>query len=74
MSKKAKRIGDAITVENKDRKFGSATHYIYIRLQSENGDEKEYLFTSAELVKADVRARSNKEDLPEIGWLRNLID
>ena len=74
MSKKAKRIGDAITVENKDRKFGAATQYVYVRLQCEDKQEKVYLFTHNELARAEKRAAKNKEDLPVISWLRNLLD
>lgn len=69
-----KRIGDVVTVENTERKFGSALNYYCIRAQFENGVEKPLLFTSEEIAEASKRAEANPEDLPEISWIRNLID
>jgi hypothetical protein len=71
---KAKRIGDVITVKNKDRKFGSALEYAYVRVQFEDGTEKPLLFTTAQIDEAKVRAEVNSEDLPKVGWFKNILD
>jgi hypothetical protein len=72
--KYAKRIGDLQEVTNKGRKFGSALKYFYVRLQSPNGEEKEYLFTENEVLKAEQRARINPEDLLKISKIRDFVD
>ena len=69
-----KRIGDVVTVENKDRKFGSTLNYHYVRVQLESGREVPLLFTDNEIAEAERRADANPEDLPKVSWLRNLID
>jgi len=74
MTQKSKRIGDVITVDNEERKFGAATQYVYLRVQLEDGAEKPLLFTANEMDVASLRAENNKEDLPTVGWLRDLID
>lgn len=74
MTLKSKRIGDVITVENEDRKFGSALQYVYLRVQLEDGTEKPLLFTAHEMDEASARAEANPEDLPTVSWLRDLID
>lgn len=71
---KAKRIGDIVTVENKDRKFAAAPKYNYFRLQKEDGEEIELLATDEDMRRMQERANKNREDLPEIGWLRDLVD
>lgn len=72
--KYAKRIGDLQLVSNKSRKFGSNKQYFYVRLQSANGEEKEYLFTENEVFQANKRAQINPEDLLKISKFRNLVD
>ena len=71
---KAKRIGDLMTVANKNKKFAANTSYKYLRVQDENNDEFELLFTENEIRIARERALKNPEDLPTVGWLRNLLD
>lgn len=71
---KAKRIGDSIKVINKQRKLNAAAEYFYVRIQAEDGSESEYLFTEKELANAKARAQKNPEDLPKIGWIRDLLD
>ena len=72
--KYAKRLGDLQEVSNKNRKFGSALKYFYVRLQYPNGDEKECLFTENEILKAIGRAKVNPEDLLKISKVKNLLD
>jgi len=72
--KYAKRIGDLQLVSNKSRKFGSNKRYFYVRLQSPDGEEKEYLFTENEIFQANKRAQINPEDLLKISKFRNLVD
>lgn len=71
---KAKRIGDLQLVENKARRFGSAKEYLFARLQYPTGLEMPMLFTVAELERAERRAEENREDLPSVGILRDLLD
>ena len=52
-------------VDNKDRKFGSTLEYYPIRIEAENGDIVNALFTKSQLDKAIFRAYSNPEDVPE---------
>lgn len=69
-----KRIGDAVIVKNKERKFGSAEEYVFLRIQTEDGLESPLLFTANEIEIAFSRAKRNQEDLPKINWLQNLLD
>jgi hypothetical protein len=71
--KKSKRVGDIITVENTERKFGSANEYMYMMTQLEDGTEIPILFTIAEFHVMMARAEKNTEDLPKVGWLRNIL-
>lgn len=72
--KYAKRIGDLQKVSNKARKFGSSKEYFYVRLQSPNGEENEYLFTENEIFQARKRAQINPEDLLKLSRFRDLTD
>ena len=74
MTQKSKRIGDVITVENQERRFGSATQYVYVRVQLETGEEVPLLFTNHEMDEARARAEANTEDLPKVGWVRDIFD
>jgi hypothetical protein len=67
--------GRLIEVENKDRKFGSATSYIAIQVEDANGrNERCILFTEAEIAKAEERAKKNPEDLTKKGFFTDLLD
>lgn len=68
-----KRIGDINRVGNKNRRFGSCSHYFHFRGQL-NGEEAHYLFTEAELTAAKERAEKNQEDLINPSTLRDLLD
>lgn len=73
MSKVVK--GRIITVENKERKFGASDTYYAIQVEDDKGrNEQCLLFTSAELKKAQERAKRNPEDLTKKGFITNLID
>lgn len=74
MSKSAKRIGDIQVVENKDKHFAANSEYFHIRVQKEDGEEISLLFTERELSVAKERARKNPEDLPKVGFFRDLFD
>lgn len=62
-------FGEFRKVENKDRKFGSATHYWHIRMDVE-GEERptcvDLLFTEQELEEAAKRAADNPEDYMDL--------
>jgi hypothetical protein len=67
--------GRLIEVENKDRKFGSATSYIAVQVEDEDGsNERCILFTQDEINKACERAKKNPEDLTKKGFFTNLFD
>ena len=52
-------------VENKDRKFGSATEYYPIYIKRRNGDLVPALFTLDQIQSAIDRATKNPEDIEE---------
>jgi hypothetical protein len=67
--------GRLISVDNTERKFGSAESYIAIQVEdSDGGNERCLLFTDAEIAKAEERAKKNPEDLTEKGFFTNLLD
>jgi hypothetical protein len=67
--------GRLISVENKNRAFGSAKSYIAIQVEDANGsNERCLLFTDAEIAKAEERAKKNPEDLTKKGFLTDLLD
>ena len=70
----AGRIGDAIRVKNQESKTSANEDYLYTRIQLEDGEELELLFTDEQITTAIERAKKNPEDLPEINWLRDLLD
>ena len=69
-----KRMGDVVSVENTERRFGAAPVYLYLRVQLETGEEVPLLFTDFEMVQAMNRAKANTEDLPKVSWVRNILD
>ena len=73
MSKVVK--GRIISVENKDRAFGSANQYLAIQVEDADGsNERCLLFTEAQIAEAQERADKNKEDLTTKGFFTDLID
>ncbi len=67
--------GRLISVDNTDRKFGSANNYIAIQVEDSNGgNERCLLFTNDEIAKAEIRASKNPEDLTKKGFFTNLLD
>lgn len=70
----AKRLGDIQEVVNSKPHWAAATKYNHIRVQFPDGAEKHLLFTDREIKIALNRAAKNPEDLPEVSWLRDLID
>lgn len=51
-------------VENKDRRFGSATEYYPAMVEDPDGIQTPALFTSAQIEEAQERAVRNPEDIP----------
>lgn len=79
---KAGRLGDARLVRNllsvkdaldRSRMEPDACWY-HLRVQFEDGREKDLLFTRFEIARALKRARENPEDIPKVSALRNLLD
>lgn len=51
-------------VENKSKKSSANDHYNMIVVDNNLGELEELLFTDSDLMKAVVRRRKNKEDIP----------
>jgi len=67
--------GRLISVDNKNRKFGSAKNYISIQVEDSNGrNERCLLFTKAEIARAEERAEKNIEDLTKKNFFTKLFD
>jgi|TARA_Y100000310_G_C20451160_1_gene700809 hypothetical protein len=67
--------GRLFAVQNKNRKFGSVTKYIFTYLEDSKGDnETPYLFTPNQLRVAKKRAEANPEDLLEKDFLTDWLD
>ena len=67
--------GRLFAVQNKNRKFGSVTKYIFTYLEDSKGDyETPYLFTPSQLRVAKKRAEANPEDLLEKDFLTDWLD
>lgn len=60
-------------VENKDRKFGSALEYYPTRIEDEDGQVFNALFTKNEIEVAMERAEANPEDIPKVTFLEGLF-
>lgn len=71
---KAGRLGDLQEVLNQDKLPAAAKKYSHLRVQLPSGEETSLLFTDYEIKKAIERAKKNPEDLPQVGWLRDLFD
>lgn len=52
-------------VDNQDRKFGSSNEYYPCRLEDEDGNDVNALFTKDQIATAVQRALRNPEDVPE---------
>ncbi len=74
MAIKAKRTGDLQTVENTQAHWAAVSKYNFIKVQLEDGTEVPLLFTDKEIERAKNRATKNPEDLPKVGFFRNLFD
>lgn len=73
-SRVSKRLGDMVLLENLDKKPAAAEKYNHIRVQFPDGEERHLLFTDHEIKVALDRANKNPEDLPQVSWLRDLLD
>jgi hypothetical protein len=58
-------LPNARIVNNKDRKFGAARHYIYLKMKIKDDIQGSFncLFTAKEVADANERAEKNSEDL-----------
>lgn len=70
----SKRIGDVLIIENTNKITNADKEYYYIRVQMPDGSELPLMFTDSEFNEAIERAKKNPEDVPEISWIRNLLD
>lgn len=67
--------GRLISIENKEKLFGSSSYYIAVQVEDSDGsNERCLLFTEKELEKAEYRASRNPEDLTKKGFITNLFD
>jgi len=71
------RLGRIIRVTNNKIKSFSHESDSYLAVWVKDGDglnPRCLLFTDTELVRAEMRAAKNKEDLTERSWISKLID
>ena len=66
-------LHDSDLVENTERKFGSARHYLlaYYRV---NGELRPLLFTDEQLIEAGLRADKNPEDIRPRPFFSRVMD
>lgn len=69
-----KRIGDVLVIENTNKITNADGEYYYIRVQMPDGTELPLMFTDYEFNVAIERAKKNTEDIPEVSWLRDILD
>jgi hypothetical protein len=68
------KLGRLVSVENKDRKFGSATEYKLLWIEDSDGcNERPILLTDHEIEAARNRAIANTEDIVAQSKLWNLL-
>ena len=69
------KSGRVFSVENKDRKLGSALNYNAVWVENQDGrNERCLLFTENELKVAKARADKNREDLLSKSGLTDFFD
>lgn len=79
---RAGRLGDVRVVRNllsmreatDRRKLEADDCWYHLRVQFEDGKERDLLFTRLEVARAIKRARDNPEDVPDVNALRDLLD
>lgn len=67
------RISDIQKIINQKKLPAAAAKYNHIRVSINNKDLN-LLFTDHDIRVALERSNKNKEDIPEVNWLRDLID
>jgi len=67
------RIADMQTVINKNKLPAAANKYNHIRVDFKDLDIH-LLFTDNDIKSAIKRAERNPEDLPQINWIRDILD
>ncbi len=60
-------------VKNRERRFGSWTHYYPVIIESADGTRTPALFTDHQIHEAIERAAKNPEDIPRAGGLWDLL-
>jgi hypothetical protein len=68
------RIGDVLIIENSNKITNADNQYYYIRVQMPDGKESSIMLTDTEFNHAMERAEKNKEDIPKVNWLKDLLD
>lgn len=75
---RAKRMADVQTVQNQKPHPSAAVQYKTFRLQDAAGREVTILLTPKEydamLTKSEHRVAKNPEDVPAVGFVRDLLD
>lgn len=61
------------SVDNQDRKFGSALEYFPCYVVDEDGNNIPALFTEDQIATAIQRAHRNPEDIPEKSFLERIF-
>jgi len=71
---KAGKVGTLQVVTNLKKLPRAAATYSHVRVQHPNGKIDNLLLTDHELARALRRGDKNPEDIPEVSWLRSMID
>lgn len=74
LSKLPPKMGRLTRVLNQLGKGRAATEYLATKIETERGKEVYALFTDFEINRALERAKRNPEDVPDVSWLRNILD
>jgi Fe2+ or Zn2+ uptake regulation protein len=70
------RLGKLLTVKNtKQKSFSNENdNYKAVLVKTECGKIKCFMFTDAELIKAEARGEKNSEDQLTQSWISKLLD
>jgi hypothetical protein len=58
------QVGKIYRVKNQEKKGAANDHYDMIVVEDSAGSLEELLFTDSDILKANIRAKKNKEDIP----------
>lgn len=59
------QAGKIYRIKNQEKKGAANDHYNMIVVEDSSGKLEELLFTDSDVLKANIRAKRNKEDIPK---------